>query len=149
MNNKIIKQKKVIEQEMAKLDVLEQEQRDREYQEYLERKAAFEKAYPKADYFEIDGRIYISYSIWRRHLAPIRAKLPHKSYYPTLAEFAEYQALASDDGYAYYAYNNMEYEIDQQWIHLLNDLRRQAGLRFLSYQEEAESLDKGYMICYN
>lgn len=138
-----------INENTTKLNDLEQQQRSEEYQAYLERAKAFKAAYPKADYFEIDGRVYMSYSIWRRHIAPFRATLPHKSYYPTLGEFSEYQYLASADGYAYYGYNNTKIDIPLQWINMLNDLRNQAGLKKLSYQEEHESIDNGRMICYN
>jgi hypothetical protein len=139
----------IINENNAKMKDLQQKQRDEEHKAQLERAKAFKAAYPKADYFEIDGRVYMSYSIWRRHIAPFRAKLPHKKYYPTLAEFAEYQVLASEDGYAYYGYHNTRIDLPLQWINMLNDLRAQAGKKYLDYHEEHESLDKGFMVCYN
>lgn len=149
IKEKIKKQEKTVKQENAKLQELQEEERNEEYKKYLEREKRFKIAFPNAEYFEIEGRVYMSYSIWRRHVAPFRAAYPHKSYYPTLNEFSEYRYLAQADGYAYYGYGNTTIDIRQQWIHLLDDLRRQAGLRPLNAHEEEESLDKGKIICYD
>lgn len=149
IKEKIRKQKEIVRQENTKLQELEEKDRSEEYKKYLEREKRFKIAFPKADYIEIEGRVYMSYSIWRRHLAPIKAKLPHKSYYPSFEEFREYQKLTYEDGYAYYGLGCREYETDLQWIHLLDELRRQAGLRTLDAHEEEETLDKGKIICYD
>ena len=149
IKEKMKKQEKIVKQENAKLQELQEENRNEEYKNYLEREKRFKIAFPNAEYFEIDGRVYMSYSIWRRHVAPFRAAYPHKSYYPTLSEFNEYRYLAHADGYAYYGYGNNAIDYRQQWIHLLDDLRRQAGLRPLNAHEEEESLDKGCIICYD
>lgn len=149
IKEKIRQQKEIVKQENTKLQKLQEEARSEEYKEYLEREKRFKIAFPNAEYFEIEGRVYMSYSIWRRHIAPFRAAYPHKSYYPTLSEFSEYRYLAQADGYAYYGYGNNAIDVRQQWIHLLDDLRRQAGLRPLNAHEEEETLDKGKIICYD
>lgn len=148
LHEKIESQKLKIKNETKELEKLQEERAIQEHKKYLEREREFKKAYPKADYLEIDGRVYISYSIWRRHIAPFRAAYPHKSYYPTLREFTEYRYLAQADGYAYYGYGNNAIDYPQQWINLLDELRQQAGKPRLTPQEERESLDKGFIVCY-
>jgi hypothetical protein len=98
--------------------------------------------------FEYNNRKYIPYTYWRRHVAPWRSKIPHKNYFPTYREYVDYYDLASADGYMPYGMFTQE-SLPSCWIRLLDDLRRQAGLRPLNGHEEEESLDKGCIICYD
>lgn len=99
------------------------------------------------NYFEMNGRVYMPYTYWRRHIAPWRSKRPHKNYYPTLKDFRDYFYLAAQDGYMPYGFYSFE-DKSILWLQVLSGLREQIGLKPLTLHEERESLDKGEMVCY-